>query len=94
MHGWLDFDAHYYSPAGPPRDGELHLYPLALALSLHVDEAPPPLEVRSPILLHDGQVEVLLPSRGKSVHKTQPRLSEEDRVVLVLSVSIISATTT
>ena len=68
MHGWLDFDVHYYSLAGPPRDGELHLYPLALALSLHADEASPSLEARSPILLHDGQVEVLLPFGRKSVY--------------------------
>ena len=94
MHGWLDFDAHHHSPAGPPRDGELYIHPLAPALPLHVDEASPPLEVRCPVLLHDGQIEVLLPLGRKSVYKTQSRLSEKDRVVLVLPVSIVHATTT
>ena len=94
MYGWLDPDAHHHSPAGSPRDGELHIYPLAPALPLHVDEASPPLEVSGPVLLHDGQVEMLLPSGGKSVYKTKPRLPEKNRVVLVLSVSIISTTTT
>ena len=94
MYGWLDPDAHHHSPAGSPRDGELYSDPLAPALPLHVDEASQPLEVSGPVLLHDGQIEVLLPLGRKSVYKTQSRLSEKDRVVLVFSVPTVPTTTT